>query len=190
LTNEREDRKPAPRGVDDTDETPRPTISLRPAVPFPCWRADERILAGPNPVSEVDVSALAAQGVTHVLDLRQEREWNGGYVYGHSALAAYARHGISRKNVPIEDGSAPSPEALDAAFAFVAETVALPGSLLYAHCYAGIERTATILCAWRCRTHGESFDTALTALRSRGWPAHPLPWQRQAVEGWVEDFEE
>jgi len=161
--------------------------SPQPELPFPCWRADERILVGPNPRTEADVAALAAHGVTHVLDLRREHEWNGGYVVGHEAVAAYAQHGIERRHVPIEDGSAPSPEAFDAAVAFITETVALADSLLYAHCFAGIERTATILCAWRCRTHNEPFDTALTALRTHGWPARPLPWQREAVEGWILD---
>src|SRR5690606_19313446 len=41
------------------------------------WGLAPRSRAGRNPLSERDVEDLAEAGVTHVLDLREEAEWEG-----------------------------------------------------------------------------------------------------------------
>src|SRR3972149_11387542 len=72
---------------------------------FVHWPVAERVLAGRNPLSEEDVLQLGALGVTHVLDLREEREWADPGRFGREAVEALYRDGIERRSVPIRDGS-------------------------------------------------------------------------------------
>lgn len=174
----------------DSPESRHTAVYATPHLPKFCtWPATECILAGRNPLTELDVRSLAAQGVTHVLDLREPSEWNRPGIFGSEAVDAMAPLGITRRNVPIADLSAPSSAALTAAVDWIDGVLdpmrANPSARLFVHCRAGIERTGTILTAWRCRRKGESLDEALAALRSAGWPADPLEHQRAAVAAWL-----
>lgn len=171
--------------VTDAARARHEAVYARVPKPFAWWRVTDRVYAGRNPLTEVDIAELTELGVTHVLDLREPQEWEPPGCFGLEAVEACAHLGIARRNVPIEDGSAPAAADFDAAVSWIVDSLALPDTTLYAHCRAGIERTATILCAWRCREQGEDPETALTALRADSWPARPLPWQRQALEAWL-----
>ncbi|MEO8198233.1 MAG: dual specificity protein phosphatase [Thermoanaerobaculia bacterium] len=170
----------------DTPESRHRIVYATPNLPlFQTWPAAPRIFAGRNPLTEIDVRELASRGITHVLDLREPGEWNRPGIFGSEAVEAMEPNGISRKNVPIVDISAPTAEALTAAGDWIDQVLADPASKLFVHCRAGIERTGSILAAWRCRREGESFDVALDALRGHGWPANPLAHQRDAVHDWL-----
>lgn len=174
----------------DTPEARHAAVYATPHLPRFCtWPVTERILAGRNPLTEIDVRSLAAQGVTHVLDLREPSEWNRPGIFGGEAVDAMAPFGITRRNVPIADFSAPSAAALTEAADWI-DQILDPvrgdrAARLFVHCRAGIERTGTILTAWRCRREGESFEVALAALRGEGWPANPLAHQRTAAQAWL-----
>lgn len=153
---------------------------------FRFWQVGERLWAGRNPLSERDLRELAERGVTHVLDLREESEWNGPGRFGSEAVASAAAVGIERLNVPIGDFSAPGDAAFTRAAAWLDERFAEPGSVVFAHCRAGLQRTPTILAAWLARREGIGFGEAVERLRRDGYPGRPLPEQRLAAERWLE----
>ena len=155
-------------------------------APFEHWRVAPRILAGRNPLSELDVVELATLGVTHLLDLREEREWTSLHVPGTDAVEALPRHGIERRHVPIPDFSAPLPADFAAASAFLDAVFARGDTTLYAHCRVGIQRTPTILAAWIAKRDGLTVLEAARSLRLHGYPGWPLPEQMEAAVRWVE----
>ncbi|MCC6174173.1 MAG: dual specificity protein phosphatase family protein [Chloroflexi bacterium] len=142
------------------------------------------VAAGRAPLFRRNIWALRAAGVTHVLDLREEREWSGPGRSGPSALAEIGRLGQPRLHLPVEDMGIPVPSDFDRALAFI-ETVRHLGGTVYVHCRAGIERTAAILMAWCARQHACSDQEALAALRERRPALSPLPAQVNAVRAWL-----
>jgi rhodanese-related sulfurtransferase len=179
--------------------------------PFTRWAFGDGLAAGRNPLTELDARELVAAGITHVLDLREPREWDpdlgpaprGGAVrYGAEAVDALARLGVRRLNLPIQDGGAPSPGHLTAAVGFLdaalaAGDLADGGPRVYVHCRAGRERTAAVLLAWLVATRPRSAKAndpnrssdplarCLTELRERVPWLNPLPWQVDAVATWM-----
>jgi len=143
------------------------------------------LLAGRNPLSERDVDDLAEAGVTHVLDLREEAEWEGPGRYGREALAALEARGIEREHVPVGDFSPPSPQQLAAACDWLDEVADRPGIVVFAHCRAGLQRTPTLLAAWLARREGIGFDAALERLKLDGYPGEPMGEQRAAALDWL-----
>src|SRR5207248_1781183 len=110
-----------------------------------------------------DVETLAALGVTHFLDLRQEHEWQSPQ-YGMEALAAIERRGLHRLHVPVRDAQAPSAGDLDQACGYLAKALADPEARVYVHCRGGQERTAAILAAFGGQRDGTSCAAALATL--------------------------
>lgn len=178
----------------ETDEIPVAELEQRHAaacagdgVPgFAHWKVTPRIRAGRNPLTERDVAELAALGITHVLDLREEGEWHGPGRYGEEAIEAMQRHGLVRRHVPMRDFSVPAEPALGEAVGWIEEVLDEPRRRLYVHCRAGLQRSATVLIAWRSWASGEPIELALWSLRRFGWPADPLYSQRLAVVRWLE----
>ena len=156
---------------------------------LPAFNADwvtPRIMAGRNPLSAHDVAWMQKQGITHILDLREAREWKPPK-FGHIALEAIEQCGIQRLHLEVWDMNAPRPETFNAACQFIEEALLQPEGKVYVHCRAGMERTAAILIAYYAKAHAVSYDEALEALR-RGRPIlAPLPAQEQAVRRWIEE---
>jgi atypical dual specificity phosphatase len=134
-----------------------------------------RVKAGRNPLTKKDVESLAADRITHVLDLREEDEWLPPRI-GQDAIDEMAARGIARLHLPIVDMCAPSLETLETAVRFIDDALEDPKARVYVHCRAGIERTGCVLVAWHARKHGLDLDTALEELQrkrpdlSPGWP--------------------
>jgi protein-tyrosine phosphatase len=147
------------------------------------WITD-RLKAGRNPLTADDVRQLADDGITHVVDLREPREWTAPWE-GQDALDAIAERGIVRLNLPVEDVHPPTLETLDAAVAFIASALARPDARVYVHCRAGMERTAGVLVAWRAAHEREDYDTALEAVRAQRPVLCPLPRQEDVVREWI-----
>jgi ADP-ribosyl-[dinitrogen reductase] hydrolase len=152
---------------------------------FTFGRAAGRILAGRNPLTDEDVAELVDQGVTAVLDLREELEWSHPGLFGRDALAALGWLGVERLNLPIRDGAPPRPEDFNRACAFLDRATA-GGGLAYVHCRAGLERTGAVLAAYVARRHGLDGDQALERIRAAGWRVQPQPAQRAAVASWLD----
>lgn len=160
-----------------------------PLRPMEVHQLEPRLLSGRQPLSELDARQLADHGVTHVLDLRQEREWKGTGRQGAAAVAALAELGVERLALPIADGEAPDPATLDLAVDFIARAIGEEDSTgcVYVHCRAGIERTGTILLAYLARRDRQSVARTLESLTDPDRPYAPLPWQIDAVRRWVGD---
>ena len=99
-------------------------------------RIDAQMFAGRNPLSAYDVHVLAAQGVTHVLDLRRPQEWEPP-MEGSDALAHMQTLGVERKNICIPDMGVPTNEQMQDALAFIADIRARAENQIYVHCRAG-----------------------------------------------------
>jgi predicted protein tyrosine phosphatase len=152
--------------------------------PFERCRVVDRIWAGRNPLTALDVEELASDGITHILDLREPQEWTPPK-YGAEALIAAGECGIVRKSVPIRDTSAPTPENFDDVHAFLTAVLADQKAQVYIHCRAGIERTGAILIAYLARSRDIAFEDAYRLARE-GRPAiNLLSNQTAATQRWL-----
>jgi protein-tyrosine phosphatase len=148
-----------------------------------------RLWAGRNPLSEQDLHDLRVRGVTHALDLREEKEWAGPSRVGSEAVASAGSVGIGRMHVPIGDFSSPPDAAFTQAAAWLDARFDEPGSVVFAHCRAGLQRAPTILAAWLARREGIGFGEVVHRLRENGYRGEPMAEQRKAAEGWLKSRE-
>jgi ADP-ribosyl-[dinitrogen reductase] hydrolase len=156
--------------------------------PFEFFRVEERVWAGRNPLTARDVDRLASLGVTHVLDLREPKEWSGGGRVGQEAVDALDERGIERRHLPVPDTHAPDAATLDAAVGFLdAALAADPAARVFVHCRAGQQRTGAVLVAWHARSRGCTGHDALAAIQASCPSIAPMEAQRQAVERWLDD---
>lgn len=153
---------------------------MRAVRPFELRALNERILAGPQPRTVLDVHELTLRGVTHVLDLREPAEWPPGAAL---AVQALEQRLVERMNVAMQDARPPAAEALGQAVAWLEAALAEPGTRVMVHCRAGIERTGTVLAAYLVQV-GLSLDEALAVLSLR-CRCQPLPLQVAAVRAWA-----
>lgn len=159
-------------------------VYATPGVPaFNSNWVTERIMAGRNPLTVHDIATLAAQGITHILDLREPHEWTAKF--GSEALTEIERRGLQRRHVLVGDMQAPTSAAFDAAYQFLEAALQDPNHRVYVHCRAGNERTASILVAYYACQQGVSYEAALAALRARRPTFHPLHGQARAVRQWL-----
>ena len=159
------------------------------ATPYlPAFNADwvtPRIMAGRNPLSARDVAWMASQGITHILDLREAREWKPPK-FGYLAVEAVQKLGLQRLHLEVWDMHAPKPQTFDAACRFIEEALLQPEAKVYVHCRAGMERTAAVLIAYYAKAQGVSYEEALHKLKKGRPILAPLPIQEQAARRWLE----
>ncbi|RYX81797.1 hypothetical protein EON83_22320 [bacterium] len=145
---------------------------------------DSQMAAGRNPLTTYDALQLQAAGITHVLDLRESHEWSPPH-YGSEAVETFEKLGITRLHQPIVDTYEPTNGDFDAIALWLEKALSDPKNKVYVHCRAGMERTASILCAIFARQHGTSFEEALTILRRKRPIFAPLPGQIRAAKAWL-----
>jgi protein-tyrosine phosphatase len=147
---------------------------------------DERIMAGRNLLTSRDVDLKKAQGITHILDLREPHEWAVPQ-FGAEAVDEIDRCGLQRLHLPVIDQGAPTRADLEAACQYLQEVLSDPDARIYVHCRAGMERTAAVLVAYHAREQGLTYDEALAALSKRRLAFKPLLNQEKAVRQWLEE---
>jgi protein tyrosine phosphatase (PTP) superfamily phosphohydrolase (DUF442 family) len=96
---------------------------------------------------KADLRALAAAGVTTVVDLRAEH----GLVIPEELLAEL---GITRVAIPIRDGQTPTTEQVARFF----EAVDASEGPVYLHCGAGVGRTGTMAAAYLVSRGGSGWE--------------------------------
>lgn len=118
------------------------------------------------PLTDDTFAGLRDLGITAVVSLRPHgeqpsanRRISSPFEYDvHEERGVAERNGLRFAHAPLEDFSAPPPEALAAALATVQETVAA-GPGVYVHCRAGAGRAGLVSGAWLI-AQGASGDEA------------------------------
>jgi atypical dual specificity phosphatase len=142
---------------------------------------DGQLLTGALPSDARDVAALRAAGVTAVLNLCQEAEYEDGERAG--VEAAYAEAGISEQRFESIDFGHLLPGLLeqvsDAALALMGE-----GEVVYLHCRAGWQRSATVAAATIARRDDLLPDAALGVVKRARPASEPLGHQLEDLWRW------
>jgi protein-tyrosine phosphatase len=139
------------------------------------------LLIGAYPQDGDDVAALHAAGVTRVLNLVQDVEYDRG---GRNAcVAALAGAGIAEHRVQIVDYGNLPPGHIELAAGIGLDWLT-EGERVYVHCRAGMQRSATVAAAIVMLRDGLDAPAALEHIRARKPSARPLSHQRQDLLRW------
>jgi protein-tyrosine phosphatase len=141
----------------------------------------EGLMSGAFPCDADDVCALAADGVTCVMNLCEDAEYEDGD--RAAVVAAYASRSIPEERVGVVDYGNLMPGAIELA----AEQVAAwlnEGEHVYVHCRAGWQRSAVVAAAALALRDGVDPEDALAAIKRRKPSSEPLPHQLQDLRRW------
>ena len=139
------------------------------------------VIIGAYPQDADDVAALQAAGVTRVLNLVQDLEYDEG---GRDAcVLALADAGIEEHRIEIVDYGNLLPGHIELATR-TAMAWLDDGERLYVHCRAGMQRSATVAAALVMLRDGLDLPDALESIRARKPSANPLSHQRQDLVRW------
>lgn len=139
------------------------------------------LFTGSYPQDARDVEALAAAGITTVVNLCRDGEYRPG---ARAAVgAAYAAAGIVEYRLPSEDYGGLAPELLERGAALVGAALDA-GATVYVHCRAGWQRSASVAAAALVVRDGIDVPAALAAIRRRRPDARPLPHQVEDLLRW------
>lgn len=139
------------------------------------------LLIGAYPQDRDDVAALLAAGVTRILNLVQDVEYDAG---GRDAcVAALADAGIEEHRVEIVDYGNLLPGHIELATRTGLQWLAR-GERVYVHCRAGMQRSATVAAAIVMVRDSLDAPEALERIRARKPSANPLSHQRQDLLRW------
>lgn len=135
------------------------------------WIVEDALAGSGRPGQRSRRFAAAPGGETGTDDLDKDLAWLRSHGIGailsltETSLPseALARHGLAVCHVPIRDMTAPAPEQLDEALAFIDRQRAY-GRRVLVHCLVGQGRTGTVLAAYLIRA-GMSPEAALAHLR-------------------------
>ena len=139
------------------------------------------LLIGAYPQDGDDVTALREAGVTRVLNLVQDLEYEAG---GRDAcVLALAGAGIEEHRIELIDYGNLLPGDIE-----LATRTALrwldEGERVYVHCRAGMQRSATVAAALVMLRDGLALPDALESIRARKPSANPLSHQREDLVRW------
>lgn len=141
------------------------------------------VLIGAYPQDAGDVAALRACGVTRVLNLVQDVEYEPG---GRDACAlALAEAGIEEHRIEIADYGNLLPGHVELATRKAIEWLDA-GERVYVHCRAGMQRSATVAAALVMLRDGVTAPVALDSIQARKPSANPLSHQRNDLARWWE----
>ena len=141
----------------------------------------EGLMSGAYPSDADDVSALAADGVTCVMNLCEDAEYEDGD--RAAVVAAYASRSIAEERVGVVDYGNLMPGAIEVA----AEQVAAwlnEGEHVYVHCRAGWQRSAVVAAAALAVRDAVDPEEALASIKRRKPSSEPLPHQLQDLRRW------
>ena len=141
----------------------------------------EGLMSGAYPCDADDVCALAADGVTCVMNLCEDDEYEDGD--RDAVVAAYASRSIAEERVGVVDYGNLMPGAIEVAAQQVAAWLN-EGEHVYVHCRAGWQRSAVVAAAALAVRDGIDPEEALAAIKRRKPSSEPLPHQLQDLRRW------
>lgn len=122
-------------------------------------QVDDRLWRGAAPTA-AGLEALAANGVSTVIDLRAEDDL-------HVDEALFARLGLQRVHLPMRDGQTPTDDQVSRFLAAVESS----GGRAFVHCGAGVGRTGTMSAAYLVKTGQATPSQALRRNLTVGPPS-------------------
>ena len=140
------------------------------------------LFVGAYPQDGDDVEALVAAGVTRVVNLVQDAEYQlaGGR---EACAAALGRAGIEEARIEVVDYGNLLPGQIELAARAALDWLDA-GEHVYVHCRAGMQRSAVVATAVVALREGLEPGAALARVRARHPIADPLPHQRRDLERW------
>lgn len=148
---------------------------------YGCDVVDDGLVVGAVPRDDEDVAVLVGLGVTRVVCLVADAEYEDGE--RETVGAAYAAAGITEQRVPSQDFGGLSPATLERSSGLVADALA-DGATVYLHCRAGWQRSAVTAAATLSRRTGEMPKGTLARVLEGRRHACPLPFQVADLEHW------
>ena len=144
----------------------------------------ENLIVGAVPLDLRDVRTLRYLGIERVLNLVQDEE----YQPGSRAIvgAALANSGIEEVRLSTVDYGGLTAELLDQSVATISNWLD-EHNLVYLHCRAGWQRSATVAGAVIAAREDLDPDAALAVAQARKPSADPLPHQREDLRRWWAD---
>ncbi len=141
----------------------------------------DRLSVGSYPQSPEDILHLRAQGITAVLNLQSDADFNARAIRWDLLWKFYLKTGFHVVRVEIIDFR---PEDLWAKLASAVE--ALEGLLsedhkVYLHCTAGLNRSPSVAIAWLMRARGLGVEEATAFFEER---RHCVPYP-DVLERWA-----
>jgi protein-tyrosine phosphatase len=139
------------------------------------------LVTGSFPCDAEDVAALRADGISRVLNLCEDLEYEEGE--RDAVEAAFAGAGIRERRVELVDYGGLMPGAIELAATAVAAWLE-EGERVYLHCRAGWQRSATVAAAALALRDGIDPEEALARIKRRKPSSEPLPHQLQDLRRW------
>jgi ADP-ribosyl-[dinitrogen reductase] hydrolase len=141
----------------------------------------EGLVTGSYPCDAADIATLRADGVSCVLNLCEDLEYEEGA--REAVEAALAEADIRERRVALVDYGGLMPGAIELAARTVA-TWLEEGERVYLHCRAGWQRSATVAAAALALRDGIDPEEALAQIKRRKPSSEPLPHQLQDLHRW------
>ena len=143
----------------------------------------DHLIVGAVPLDESDAETLASLGVNRVVNLVEDAEYRHGE--RKKVERAFARAEIQECRLSTADYGNLSPEILEDATAQV--NIWLDeGQVVYLHCRAGWQRSATVAAGAIAVREAITPDEALRRVKALKITADPLPHQREDLQLWWE----
>jgi len=139
------------------------------------------LLIGAYPQDSADVAALRDAGVTRILNLVQDVEYDTGA--RDACAAALDGAGIEERRIELIDFGRLLPDQIELGVQ-TALSWLRQGECVYLHCRAGWQRSATVAAAIVALREGVEPPDALALVRERKPTANPLSHQREDLYRW------
>ncbi|RMG45621.1 MAG: hypothetical protein D6723_18220 [Acidobacteria bacterium] len=142
------------------------------------------LLIGSYPQDEEDVKRLRESGVTAVLNLQTDEDFDYLGVDWPALEAAYWKYGIQLRRVPIIDHDPIDlREKLPQAVRTLSQLLAADHTV-YVHCTAGVGRSPAVVIAYLHWCRGWDLDRAVTSVKQH----RPCSPSLEAIRGATEDL--
>jgi atypical dual specificity phosphatase len=139
------------------------------------------LIVGALPLDQSDVRFLERIGVNRVLNLVEDREYSSGS--RNQVEQALDAAGIVEQRLSSADYGSLSNELLEESAHLISGWLD-EGLVVYLHCRAGWQRSATVAAAVVASREGLEPEQALAQIRARKPTADPLPHQKDDLRAW------